>query len=278
MIVAMRLRRLAPAAAGVLATLLLAAPAESQAPPTLAVVYAIDNAFTTDGGGPANVTIAAGGHVNFSYFMGNSRHNVVFTGPRPTVCGISEGPAGTAAALPAQPSPPLWEGGCDFDVAGTYAFVCGLHPSMTGSVTAVQTAASPPPPPAQAPDVTLDPTAGGPAASAVKVATRQRGLTVRGSVLVARGGSRVLARAFARRRALSPRSSSKLVTQVGRRLRTSVPAGRVAFSAPLNAAARAALRRNGRLLITLRLTVTPVDGSPYNAARTVILRPPRVTA
>jgi plastocyanin len=269
----MRLRHLIAAAAAVLAAVLLAAPAESQAPPTLAVVNASDNVFTTEGGGPANVTIAAGGHVNFSYFMGNSRHNVVFTGARPTVCGISDGPPGTTAALPTQPSPPLWEGGCDFDVAGTYAFVCGLHPSMTGSVTAVQTGASPPPPPAQAPDVGADLSAAGPAASGVKVALHQRGLTVRGSVLITRGGSRVLARAFARRRAVFPRSSSRLVVQVGRRVRSSVDDGRVAFYAPLNATARAALRRNGRLLVTLRLTVTPAEGTPYNAARTVILRP-----
>jgi plastocyanin len=272
----MRARPLAVAAAAVLAMILLAAPAESQSPPTLASVYTSDYAFTTDGGGPANVTIAAGGHVNFSYFQGSSRHNVVFTGARPTVCGISEGPPGTTAALPAEPSPRLWEGGCDFDVAGTYAFVCGLHPSMTGSVTAVQTGASPPPPPTgQAPDLGLEPVAAGSAAGGLKVALQQRGLSVGGSVLVTRGGSRVLARAFARRRALSPRSASKLVVQVGRRLRSSVGAGRVAFSAPLNAAARAALRRNGRLLITLRLTVTPAEGTPYVAARTVILRPPR---
>ncbi|MEA2141713.1 MAG: hypothetical protein QOI64_143 [Solirubrobacteraceae bacterium] len=278
-IVAVTPRDLRPStllAAAVLAVLLVAAPAESQAPPTLASIYATDNAFTTDGGGAPNVTIAAGGHVNFSYFTGSSRHNVVFPGAKPTVCGISAGPAGTAAALPTEPSPRGWEGGCDFDVAGTYAFVCGLHSSMTGSVTAVATGASPPPPPAapiEAPPVEQV-TPGGPAASALTVATRQRGFSVRGSVTVARSGSRLLARAFARRRALYAGSRSLLDVQVARRLRSSVGAARVTFAAPLDSAARRALRRNGRLLITLRVTVTPADGAAYTAARTVILRPP----
>ena len=89
----MNARRLSAVAATALAMLLIAAPASGQAP-TLAGIQATDFAFTTDSGGPPNVTIAAGGHVNFVYFMGNSRHNVVFTGATPTVCGSSGGPAG----------------------------------------------------------------------------------------------------------------------------------------------------------------------------------------
>ncbi len=266
------LRRPVCLATAALAALLLAAPAESQAPSTLQSIVASDNAFRTDTGGAPDVTIAAGGHVNFAYFMGNSRHNVVFPGARPTVCGISEGPGGTAAALPTEPSTRGWEGGCDFDAPGTYAFVCGLHSAMTGSVTVVATGASPPPPP-PALEVPLDPVSGGAAASGLKVATQQRGTSVRGSVLVARSGSRLLARAFARRRSLFAGSRSSLAVQAGRQLRPSVGEGRVTFAAPLTAAARAALRRNGRLLITLRLTVSPIQGKVYTATRTVILRP-----
>ena len=44
--------------------------------------------------------------------------------------------------------------------------------------------------------------------------------------------------------------------------------------APASAAsARRALRRDGRLAITLRLTVTPSSGVPYTATRSVVLRP-----
>ena len=269
----MSLRAPACLAAAVLAVLLLAAPALSQAPPTLVSILASDNAFKTDSGGSPNVTIAVGGHVNFSYFSGTSKHNVVFTGAKPTVCGTTEGPAGTAAALPSAPSSPGWEGGCDFAAPGTYAFVCGLHDSMTGSVTAVATGASPPAPPAPPIVVEEPPGASGPAASGLKVASQQRGLSVRGSVVVARTGSRLLARAFARRKALFSGSRSPLTVRVGSQTRSAVGDGRVTFAAPLNAAARKALRRNGRLLITLRLSVTPAQAAAYTATRTVVLRP-----
>lgn len=270
----MTLRPLHPralVAAAVLAAVLGATPAAAQEPATLQWVLAVDNEFLTEEGGPANVTIAAGGHVNFSYFEGNSRHNVVFPGARPTVCGVDEGPAGTTAALPTVPSPPGWEGGCDFDVAGTYAFVCGLHSDMTGSVTVVQTGASPPPPPADLPEVALP---GDAAGGGLSVATQQRGYRVRGSVLVQRGGVRLLAQAFAQRRALYAGSRSRRQIRVGRHARTTGGGVRVQFSTALNRAARSALRRTGRLLIRLRVAVTPAEGAPYTATRTVILRPP----
>jgi plastocyanin len=264
------LRTAACLAAAALTVLLIAAPAGAQAPPTLASVFATDNVFTAEGGGPANVTVATGGHVNFSYFSGNSRHNVVFTAAKPTVCGISSGPAGNADALPSSPSPRGWEGGCDFQAAGTYPFVCGLHSNMTGSVTVVQGSGSPPPGP---PPVVEAPAVIGAAATGLTVAARQRGITVRGSVRVRRSGSRLLARAFARRSALVVSSRSAQLVQVGRQSRTSLGAGRVSFSAKLNAAGRRALRRNGRLAITLRITVTPAEGRAYTATRTVVLRP-----
>jgi len=262
----------------VLAALLVPAPADSQAP-TLASIMAADNVFTTDTGGAPNVTIVAGGHVNFAYFMGRNNHNVVFTGPLPSICGISTGPPGTSVALPSIPSPAGWEGGCEFESPGTYTFVCGTHSSMTGSVTVVAAGAAqapgtaPPPggapPPGAAPPP--PPVAGGPAASGLKVAAQQRGFSVRGSVLVPRAGSRLLARALARRRTLYG-GRSPLQVQVGRRLRSGVGDGRVTFAAALNPVARRALRRNGRLSISLRLTVTPPEGKAYTATRTVVLR------
>jgi hypothetical protein len=81
------------------------------------------------------------------------------------------------------------------------------------------------------------------AATGLKIAQIQRGVSVRGSVRVQRAGSRLRA-------------------------------GRASFTAQLNVAGRSALRRNGRLAITLRLTVAPAEGRSYTATRTVILRPP----
>jgi hypothetical protein len=75
-----------------------------------------------------------------------------------------------------------------------------------------------------------------------------------------------------RRTALSGGRSVKQV-EVGRRLRSSVAAGRASFTVALSATARRALRRNGRLSISLRLTVTPDEGKSYTATRPVILRP-----
>jgi hypothetical protein len=122
-----------------------------------------------------------------------------------------------------------------------------------------------PPPPSPPASTT------GPAATALRVTTPQRGFTLRGSVAVRSASSRLLARAFARRGALSGGRSTLLV-QVGRQLRSSVGPGRVSFSVPLSATARRALRRNGRLAITLRLTVDPPTGATYTAQRAVILR------
>ncbi len=107
----------------------------------------------------------------------------------------------------------------------------------------------------------------------MRVTTIQRSFTLRGSVQVRSAGSRLLARAFAKRRSLSG-GRSNLLVQVGRLQRTSIGAVRVSFAVPLSAAARRGLRRNGRLAITFRLTVTPPSGTAYTATRAVILRAP----
>jgi hypothetical protein len=88
----------------------------------------------------------------------------------------------------------------------------------------------------------------------------------------------LVAEAFARRQALFQGSRSTREVAVGRQLLPSVGGARATFIAPLNRAARRALRRNGRLLVTLRLTITPAEGTPYTARRTVILRPPGAPA
>ena len=276
----MSLRILRPAAlvaAAALAVSLGGAPVAAQERLTFASVLAIDNEFINEDGGPADVTVAAGGFVSFAYVTGASRHNVLFPDRRPTDCGTSEGPPGTTAAMPTTPSPPGWEGGCAFDAAGTYAFVCGLHSSMTGSVTVVQTGASPPPQPDPDVELPVEPVADA-TAGELMVARRQRGYGIRGSVLVARGSAHLVAQAFALRRALYPGSRSTLQVRVGRQLIPAVGGARATFTAPLHLAARRALRRNGRLFTKLRVTVTPAEGEPYVASRTVILRSPSALA
>jgi hypothetical protein len=90
--------------------------------------------------------------------------------------------------------------------------------------------------------------------------------------VVRSAGSRLVVRAFARRRALAG-GRSLLQVQVGRQARSAVAAARVSFAVRISASARRALRRNGRLAISLRLTVTPPDGAAYRTTRAVVLRP-----
>jgi hypothetical protein len=94
---------------------------------------------------------------------------------------------------------------------------------------------------------------------------------VRGSLLIARAGSRLDVRLSARREALGSQQTSGTVS-VGRLRRAAVGAGRVDFAVRLTSAAKRALRRHGRLAIKLRLTVTPPTGDVYSASRTVGMR------
>ena len=112
---------------------------------------------------------------------------------------------------------------------------------------------------------------GAPAATKLTVALRQRGTAVRGTVKVRNAGSRLLARALATRKALSGGASTAEV-EVGRVSRASTGPGSVAFKVALGARGQRALRRNGRLLIRLRMTIDPPAGSTYKASRLVILR------
>jgi plastocyanin len=275
------------AAAAIGGLLLAGGAAESQAPTS---IVAQDFAFKTAAGGTAAVTIAPGGSVDFSYPSGGSQHDVVFTGSVQPACTQSAGSStGAVPPLPHLPASAGWAGRCTFVTPGVYPFVCGQHSSMTGSVT-VAAAGTPPSPPAPSPPVAVPPPprpppavpppppppgASSPAASGLRVASTQRGLAVRGSVDVRSAGSRLLARALARRRALIGGSSSVQVL-VGRRLRSSAGPGRVAFATPLTHVASRVLRRNGRLTISLRVRVTPPDGggAAYTATRRVVLRAP----
>jgi hypothetical protein len=141
---------------------------------------------------------------------------------------------------------------------------CELHPTMVGTVTVVDAALAPPAPPADAAD------GGGPAAGSLRLAARQRGSVARGSLLVRRAGSRVDVRALARR-ALVGSATKSGRARVGRYLRLSVGGRRVAFSLPVNAAARRALRRNGELPLVVQVVVTPPAGASFATRRAISL-------
>ena len=240
---------------------------------------AVDFAFRAATGGNS-VTIAPGGTVMFAYPGGMSVHNVAFTGMQPVGCQQTAGAmSGPVPPLPNDPAPPGWTGTCTFTNPGAYSFICQAHPDMTGTITVPApggTAPPPPPPPPPAAAPPPPPATLGAAASSLLLARAQRGLSVRGSVLVARPGSRLEVEARAPRSSLS-RSRRRGSVRVGRFVRSSVGAGRVTFSVALNATARRAIVRSGRLRLTVRIRVTPSAGEAFSATRAVTLRSPPVS-
>jgi hypothetical protein len=89
---------------------------------------------------------------------------------------------------------------------------------------------------------------------------------VRGSVLVQSARTRLGVTAYA------PLSRGR-AARVGGWLRRSAPAGRVAFSVPLDARARKALRRRHRLAVTLKVALTPPGGHAlHHTVRTSLRR------
>ena len=185
-------------------------------------------------GGSVNTTIAAGESVLFSQ-SGSNPHNVVFKSTQPVCTQTSGTSSGTVPPLPNAPTASPWSGTCTFTAPATYTFYCAFHgEGMSGSITVPGVAPPPPPPPVSPPPPPVSPppvsppppppATTGAAATLLRVTTPQRSFTLRGSVNVSRAGSRLLARAFARRGALSGGRSTLLV-QVARLSRASIGPG-----------------------------------------------------
>jgi plastocyanin len=216
---------------------------------------AVDFAFRANGTAQTTLTIAPGQSVSFSYPDGKSTHNVDFTSEKQPAC----------TGLPPIPYPPrLWQdASCTFDQPGTYTFVCDAHAEMTGTVIVAVPTPSPTATPTATPDpvtpgATPAPTAtpGGsqptgtqpPATLSLKLAGKQKGTRVRGSLTVAHAGSRVQ---------VTVRSGK---TRAGRWRKPSAAAGRLSFAVKLDARTRRALRAKRRLKLTVTVAVTPRGG------------------
>ena len=119
----------------------------------------------------SSVTIGAGDRVTFAFPAGQSVHNLAFPGAAPASCPQTTAAPGfpldtnNAPPLPAFATIAGWEGYCTFPATGTYAFVCGVHPEMTGTVIVVPATATPTPtadastpPPTVTPEPTAEPT------------------------------------------------------------------------------------------------------------------------
>jgi hypothetical protein len=228
----------------------------------------------------------------------STAHGVIWSGgPATPTC------AGVPGASSGQPSfATSWSGTCTFAKAGEYTFYCTVHgPSMSGKVivnssgetTVTTTSTSTPgyPPPANPGGGGNSPYPGyevgsqqpvhsalallaGSTANAVKVAARQHGHVVRGSVVIspAGEGARLQIDLFVRSPVLARAGHGALV-KIGRLVVSHVHAGAVSFSVALSRTAREALARHRRLAVSVRVALQAAGAKPVTVARAVLLRP-----
>jgi hypothetical protein len=92
---------------------------------------------------------------------------------------------------------------------------------------------------------------------------------VRGTITIARSGSRIQVDLLVKRSALGRGRSGQV--RVGRSSKTA-NAGRASLTVALNAAAKRALRKKGRLKLSVKVTVTPRSGAIYTVTRSVTVK------
>jgi hypothetical protein len=247
---------------------------------------------------PASVKIAPGGVVTFADKTSVAA-NIAWTGAAPTC----------SPAVPVSPAPAStgWEGTCTFEAPGRYRFessslyyaytkyeivveaaTTGTTPTGTGTAggssgasgSGTSTSGS----------GTQTQTGGGSAgqggngaavgspfvgnsSSACKLHSTQRGQSVHGSVEVSQAGAggRLEVELLATRASLAGAGHSSHV-QVGRLVRSSVPAGTDTFAVSLDARARHALHVHGHLALSVKIALTSVHGSPVTLTRSVVVR------
>jgi hypothetical protein len=213
----------------------------------------------------SKVTIAAGGEVGFTDNTA-TKANIAWLGAAPTC----------ASGVPVSPAAPQahWEGKCKFEQPGTYRFESStLWPEYTKYEIVVEGAGTTPTTTTSTPTTPSkhgSPLAGG--SRALELAGSQRGSTVHGSLKVSQAGSggRLEVGLFAADASLA-RTRHAAQVRVGRLVRSSVKAGSVSFSVPLNSKGRAALRRRRRLAVTVKIMLTPPHGAAVTLTRGVVV-------
>ena len=229
----------------------------------------------------SKITIALGGLVKFTDDA--TAAAVVWTAGAPACSGV---PTSVTSN---------WEGSCKFETAGTYKFesstlfnggpsldytkyeviVEGASTGTTPTSTSTSTTTSTTPTTTGSPGSSSEPFNGSPlegGAGALEVAGSQHGSTVHGSVRVSQAGAggKLEVGLFAGRALLATAGQPKQV-RVGRLVRSSLKAGKVPFSVPLDAKGRTALRRHRRLVLSMRISLTPQHGTPEAVTRRVVL-------
>lgn len=215
---------------------------------------------------PSTATVGMGGTVNFRSTSTTVPHGVRWTGgPEKPTCG---------SGVPVEQEKTDWSGGCTFAQAGTYAFVCTVHPTeMKGTITVTTTETPPvtPPPPGGSPESAPESPLQGAASRALKLAKGQRGSSVSGSLDLsqASAGGKLQVILLATRASMAAASSA--TTRVGRLVRSPIRAGRVSFTVGLERRARRALQARGRLPLTVQVIVKPPGRAALTLRRGVVV-------
>jgi plastocyanin len=104
----------------------------------------------------------------------------------------------------------------------------------------------------------------------LQLASSQRG-NVHGSVEVAQAGSRLEINLLASSATVASSSHSATLA-VGRLIKADIPAGRFSFRISLSKRARLALARRGRLVLTVKIALTPPGGTRLTRALVLMIR------
>lgn len=274
-------RRLILVVAAVLgaAVAVLPALAGSETTPAIEAVNLGSGIYQEHHWQPAQAVVSPGGTVTFRN-PSEVQHGVEWLSAVKPSCeeGAGKVPVGSTPAA----SGTKWSGTCTFSQPGTYTFYCTVHgAAMSGTIKVeaggvttgtTSTGAEPPPGVTTTPGTPETPPVG-PALQALKLAPRQRGGSVHGSVLVspAGAGGRLEVDLLTRRSSLAPRSHGSARLLVGRQIRSSLRAGATGFAVGLDRRARRALRRHGRLALNVRVVLTPAGGRSVSVTRTLVL-------
>lgn len=208
---------------------------------------------------PAAVTAAPGGSVAFRNPGYVVPHGVHWTGgpEKPACSGVPVDSSGTS-----------WSGACTFAQAGTYSFVCTVHPEeMKGTITVVAGEGAPAPSPGPGAPTAPE----GQVVEALRLARSQQGRAVRGSVATSSAavGGGLMIELEAKAVALGGRG--KGMVRVGGITRTLARAGRQPFVVTLKASAQKALQHHGRLSVNVKIVVSPPNAPAVTMTRRVEL-------
>jgi plastocyanin len=210
---------------------------------------------------PSTASVAPGGSVEFRNPGKVVPHGLAWTGgpEKPSCSGVPVDSSGTD-----------WSGSCSFAQAGTYSFVCTVHPEMQGSVTVAAAGTTPGPGPAPAPGPSAEGPLNGEPSQALRLLRSQNGSSVRGSLDLTAAAAGGKLRIELRARAGALGTGGRGTLRVGRLVRSSLSAGRRSFAVPLKPAARRALRERKRLPIAVEIVVSPPEGSAVKLRTRVV--------